>query len=362
MGEKKQVSTLSKIIRGAVLALLFGVIALVAFAVFWTDDEFRHKLLSMPLALLALAYAIYFVMYVIDGIRNVLVFKSLGIRMKFIPSMVSVMYGNLFSYVTPFYLGGQPFQIWYLTQHGAPAADSTNVIVSRFVAYMVVTTLTAFFTWLWFNGLMLSLGLGTFLFAAGFGLTSLSIVVIAAFMLSRKVQGHFIRLVTWKPVAAIFRLLRKDPVALEAGIEASAHQYQASLKSLWHRGNFLFLTVDTFMDLVNVCIHSFALWVCMYWFAGPGAILPNPLETFLLMNLVAAVVGLIPTPGGTGAAEAAYIAVFTSPLITNAASSVAAAVFVWRVATFYLPILIGFVLMAFDRKVLGSAKTGEMGI
>jgi undecaprenyl-diphosphatase len=91
--------------------------------------------------------------------------------------------------------------------------------------------------------------------------------------------------------------------------------------------------------LVTLC-YAFGLVCCVEAFGG-GLPVPAIIATYLVG---AAIAQAAPTPGGIGAVEAALIAGLTAAGLDK--ETAVPAVFLFRLATFWLPILPGWVAFA----------------
>lgn len=68
-----------------------------------------------------------------------------------------------------------------------------------------------------------------------------------------------------------------------------------------------------------------------------------------MLYLVGSTVGAaVPTPGGVGGVEAALIAVLTGAGVDSATA--AAAVVVFRLVTYWLPVIPGYICLRYSRK------------
>ena len=108
--------------------------------------------------------------------------------------------------------------------------------------------------------------------------------------------------------------------------------------------NPLQLILALIFSMLITIAYAAVLYACIYALGGEASVL----QTFIVLTMGVAAASVTPTPGGIGGAEAGLVAGLTSIGISSDISlSIALA---YRFATFWLPILPGFIAFQFALK------------
>lgn len=254
-------------------------------------------------------------------------------------STVITMVGQLFNGITPFATGGQPIQTIYLKKCGIPVGKSSCILLAKFITYQMALMIFS---------LVLLILKYSFLSAQ---IPQLLWVVLLGYLVNfAVVVGLFLILLfpvkCVRCVNAMIALLAKcrlvkQPEVLrdKARSEVELFRMQSLvLKEKWQSLiGFFFVSV-----LQLTCYLSIPFFLCLSFHAHQLDYLSAIAATgFLLM-----VASSIPLPGGSGGAEASFYLLFSALMAT---SSIAAVLLVWRIITFYFPILIGLICMKVSR-------------
>ncbi len=282
-------------------------------------DEFQ----KIPRRIFLLVGLSYVALYLIGGLGEYVFIRLLGYRISYIASLENFFFGNFFSYITPLYIGGQPFQIYHFTRVGVKSEDATNFVMTRlFETFMTTIVLSIAGARYAFGELRLS-GISSVLLKVGFTLQTLWTFLILLFLLA---PGMFSFIL--KP------LLKPLGKSLTEWLET----LKKSIKSVWKRRPYM-IVVDSLFWLINVLIHTVPFYLVFRTLQGDFNMGFFKLTT--LLALASTIAYYAPTPGASGGVEGTYQIVFSS--IADPAV-VASAVFVWRLFSFYAPIAVGLAL------------------
>ncbi len=251
---------------------------------------------------------------------------------KFAKTWMVTMVGQYFNCITPLSSGGQPFQAYYYSRFGMPLSKSMPMLLCRFITYQIATTtfcavvLVLRFDYFshQYPHLMILVGIG---FAGGM-LLLLGLLALA-FMhkTTLRVVGWFLK------VLSKIHLVR-DYAEVMARTMATLDDAYQEVHYLMRKPKLLLKSIAlTFVQLTEYFAISYAI-AC-----GLGVSNADFLTVIACQSFVYMISSFVPTPGAMGAAEGSY-AVFLSAIYPNA-SAVALSVFVWRLLTFYLPIVVG---------------------
>ena len=130
-----------------------------------------------------------------------------------------------------------------------------------------------------------------------------------------------------------------------------SHRLRENVRMLWSEKTWA-MVLDILMGACNILLHAYSL---LFVLEGvTGTTLPF-LEVIITYVILWQVVFYIPTPGASGGVEGAFSLVYSG--LTGAVGSTVIAVFVWRLATYYLLLLFdGFVFGLLGRKGNGGPR------
>lgn len=241
----------------------------------------------------------------------------------------TVIYGRYYDNITPAAVGGQPFQIYYMSRSGklAPGFAPTIPVmgmISLQVGFIIVALACFIFG---HEALSSNTALQ---FTAWFGLLFYAFwpvtVLLATFY--PKITTGIIHMVI--RVAAKLKLVKNHDQLLskaQDGVENYAKSVKAILKS---RG--LLLQMIIISVIYTLLVSSIPFFVLTAF----GGDVPY-LSCLALTVAVTSAVYFVPTPGNSGAAEGTFYVVF-SALSTG---YVFWAMLIWRLFTYYIYIIMG---------------------
>lgn len=299
------------------LGLGLGGLYLAAGALF-RADTYRIQEPSFSIFLVFLAALI--MQWSAPAVKIQLLCMSQGISMPYRPALYTHLVGVFGAAITPNNAGGVPTTVAALGRLGVPLGKGIGVIVQIFVLDLI------FFSW------TAPLGIGYLIYSGTIHLPVISnilafaavILAIAAAVILTRYPRVIVRLILTMAKWPLFR--RFDSRMLKAARDyyRSANAYLNMPVSYW-----LTLHLVTAIGWISGFV---VLWALLQLY-GIGAGL---LTTLALLSSITLISNFIPTPGGSGFIEAAV-----SLSVGTGVGSVAAAVLVWRLASFYLIFVLG---------------------
>lgn len=243
----------------------------------------------------------------------------------------STMVVQLFNNITPSSSGGQPMQIWSLWRDGVPIGQAGSVMLGKFAVYQAALVtcglVGVFFA---YDLFATQIGGWKWLIIAGFAIQICIFLMLAA--------------IIWKPSAVrkvvhvlgkLFmrgRFKRKVEHAL-VRVDSELTRFETDALTLaGHPGAFIRAYLLTIVQLQSVLIVPFC--ICHAIGGSPS----------LIMALSAAAATLIvsssfPTPGASGGAEGTFVLIFS--LLLPEGAPIGVGVLLWRMLSFYFPIVAG---------------------
>ncbi len=254
---------------------------------------------------------------------------------KFIKTWMVTMIGQYFNCITPLSSGGQPFQAYYYARFGMPLSKSMPMLLCRFITYQITTTT--------FCALVLIVRFNYFseqyphlMVLVGIGFIGGMVLLLGLLALA------FMRKTTLRVVKWFIKLMSKIRIVknYDETIEKTTTTLDDAYKEVHYlvrKPKLLLKSIGlTFVQLTGYFAISYTV-AC-----GLGVVGADFLTIIACQSFVYMISSFVPTPGAMGAAEGSY-AVFMSAIYPNT-SAIALSVFVWRLLTFYLPIVVGAVI------------------
>jgi uncharacterized protein (TIRG00374 family) len=278
------------------------------------------------------AFSVFFFIIFLDVIVFWTLMRKLHIEKRSIATCINVSFlGRYYDRVTPWAMGGEPFQIFYLNKRGLSTGDSCAVTVSRHiirfftVAFAVIVILSA--SRISTNIYVMVAAI----FSVLAGLVIPVFMLICAFnpKLGLKIGKGAINLL-YK-----MKIVKNYDKAYEK-MRDNVEQFLLGLKVLSMNRSLVF--VIAVCALAEMFAYNSAPFFVM---RALGVSTVPYWHTLVLCLFVNYASSFAPTPGGSGIAELSFYAIFAAYI---GGGLLFWAVLFWRIAVFYIPVFIGFVM------------------
>ncbi len=306
--------------------------------------SFIHMLKGINYSYLALLLAIVVFYILVESSKYAYMLKIYTGKFRFRIAVKTMFLGKYYDGITPLSTGGQPFQIYYLHKKGIPGGTAGVIPIARYLVYSICMTILSV--------VMLSIAPrylppGTVKATAlslswvSLGINILFPVTIVLFSLFPKPSKKCILFIV-SLLSRLHIVKRKYTVSIKFVREMQ--DYSNCLKQFWK-------SFYKFIPLIFLSILECLLFVTLPFFVvlALGNIKPD----FNLVVQIACLVIisrysslLIPTPGNTGAMEAASSLVFST--VEGIGAVLGWTVLVWRFLTYYVYILSGIGINIFE--------------
>jgi hypothetical protein len=319
-----------KILKNVLIALVIGLAIVNIIGIFFAKQDPITALKNYPFKAIIVLILLMFSDYSSQAIRTMIVVRSLGYKITFFQSLENFFLTVFFSHVTPMSIGGQPFQIYHLTRLGIPSHEATNISLTRmFESVFITFTIDIIMLKTILNVLNGTLGLSVIMlgFFVTLGITIAGILTFTNRDLLFVVFKFFSRITKSK------KLEEREKKTLEW-----LDMMTKSTKELF-RKNYWTLAVDFILGLLVSLIPSFMIKYAIEVMSTKNV----PLSVVWgAVNMLNTIVFYIPTPGSSGGVEGFYQLVFSHLYEPKA---VMTGIFVFRLVTYYLIVLLGIFLM-----------------
>ncbi len=253
--------------------------------------------------------------------------------------------GRYWDVITPLSSGGQPFQIYYLSKYGYSADTATGIPLAKYMFWemsFVVIGISVLCTPLQFEGVT-----NVVKYIAAVAI--ICNIMLFVFTLFLSVSRRFGKRI----VMAVLKLLTKMKIVKNyrsAFIKTNStfNKYQRCIKSF--SKSPLQVITQVVYNAATTLLHA-SIAYCIYLAFNYAYILAGTVTPISWWQLVAMSIlcdffsGLIPVPGGSGAAELTFVGMFGALFKPDMAFW---AMLFWRFFTFYIIIIVGLCITIVD--------------
>lgn len=325
----------------------------------WEDFKL---LLTTGWVYLLLAILSLIVNYVAKGLKLAVMCKSMTGKFHLKTTLETGIIGAYYNNITPLSVGGQPFEIHYLSKHGIHGGAATSSPIAAFflnqICFVILGVISVIcFTHNTFNitDKLYNAFPSTFMVMALIGAVCCAVVpsLVILFCLLPKITS---KLVHWVMFIGGKMRIVKNPKESTMKIIKTVYQNAQCLKGLAKRP--LVFISSVLLSLVeyfaSISIAYFTLLAFNFKLDGMvGFTGYIQIAQLFLMLLLA--ISFIPTPGNSGAADLSFYMLFAIGLPVGFAFP---AMLVWRFLSFYSYIIIGF-LFATTKKRLDAKQRAK---
>lgn len=335
--------------RWNIVFIVAAFVALVLTIVLTSDPEqMLHIIKNARLPFLGAALLCMVAYWLLESWMLGTMTSTLKKPLRFFQVLRVSMVGQLFNQITPFSSGGQPIQAYYLCRYQVPLGSASSILLMKFIIYQTVLAIYSLilliFQFPFFLGRVSGFGA---LIVIGF-LINLAVVVLLYCV--GYFPGGTRRFLLWvlELLCKIHIVKNRDKYTRK--IEEEMDKFHEDFKGFQgHTKEILRLILLSFLQLTVFFLVPFC--VCMALNAGQ-------VNLFTVLGAAAFVLlisSFVPLPGASGGAEGSFYLLFG--IFFTQPGGVPMAILLWRMLTFYLPILVGI----FFAKLPQKAEAREGG-
>ena len=250
-----------------------------------------------------------------------------------------VVVGRYYDSITPLSLGGEPMQVAYLKKHDVSLKASLSIPVARMVfqqlAFFIVSVMA----------LIVSSNdpsFGTFAsvasiigFVVSFSYLSLIIFLSISKKVGKKIVVGLLKFLQKIRILKNYEKIYNKVLGIVEDYQTIFREYMKSFK------DFMFTFITSFLRLLVNYSMPFLIYCCFF----TGATFDLYFKFFVCGVLIELASSFIPLPGGTGMNELTFGALFGTFF---SGGRLFWAIIFWRLVTYYLHIIIGFVVVSYD--------------
>lgn len=286
---------------------------------------------------LALALIMEVLCIIFESLSFHQVLKSYKNDYRFTKTLSLSLKSKFFNGITPFSTGGQPMQIYYLKKDGFRVTKATNAILQNFILYqasLITIGIIAIFLNAQNNYFVQSTILRQFVIL-GFLINTLVMVVLFIISFNNKFNK--------KIVEFIINILTK--LKIEKNPEEAQKRWLERCND-FHEGA-TFIKNHKWLCLKGFIYNTLGL---LLFYSVPFFVIKALNQTITLDFLIVlvatsyvAIMGsFVPIPGASGGIEFGYLQFFGN-FITG--SLLSASLLIWRALTYYIPMIVGAIMV-----------------
>ena len=322
------------------------VIGVLFFSVIWSIDG-PQKLLNSILAANPFWLVIAISLFIGAWLAEIMVLHEL-VRGLVKPNYVlkqSIglgIIGKLFDNITPMSTGGQPVQIWRMShQEGISVGGASSVMLLKFIIFQVVVTIYSIIAFAvgynFFNNVRL--GFGAMVIIGVVINTTVMLALIAIIFTPKLIRYLSGRLIGF---LSKFRLIKNHDATLE--------RINRELDAFYVSSNLIFKNQAVLWRAVLWTIIQIGLFhlVAYVVFVALGGRIEQIGWAFLASVFIWIATAFIPLPGASIGVEAAFYMFFA--VVYQDGIAIGLAMMVWRIITYYLPIVIGMIFYLNEKR------------
>ena len=320
--------------RNVILLVIVGIIVLF-FALKDDFDEIMRLLLNANKMFILVAILFVLISDILKSIAVKKLIINSGYDCKLKDSLTLMIMTNFFNGITPFSLGGQPFELFVMKKKKKIGyVAGTNILFRDFYTYQMAFVI---------------LGVLCFIFGVAFKWVIFSPIVIRLLIIALIINLAVALFLVYIPhskkdnykiVNYIINILSKIKIVKDSEktiekVDNAIVRFKKQTRETINKPKIIIECI-----LLN-CIKIICIGVATYFsFKAIGSSIPF-ISTILIAILVMIMSSYVPIPGASGGMEYSFVAMF-SFFVINAKLS--AALLLWRFLTYYVPMIFGGVV------------------
>lgn len=300
-----------------------------------------HEIATMNIIWLVIAFLLAFCFWFLKALATTNIVRIFKKDYSIKEAFCLVLETNFFHAITPFAVGGQPYEIYSLKKSNLKITDATNVSISNFIVYQIALILLGVIAIIYnhFFNLFQSNELLKHLVTLGFLINLFVIVILFLLTFTKNLNKWLMK--------AIIGLLNKLKIIKNK--EKKINQLNQYLNEFHSGANILFQNKRKFIYLVFIQLLGLSCVYLVPWALSYATSTSNihMIEAIITSAYVMLIGSFVPIPGGTGGLEYGFIA-FYGNLIKG--QKLNAIMLVWRFITYYFAMILGAILLGVRKK------------
>lgn len=252
-----------------------------------------------------------------------------------------VLETNFFHAITPFAVGGQPYEIYSLKKSKLKITEATNVSIVNFIVYQIALVLLGIIAIVYNHHFVLLKENDLLKNLVVIGFLVNFIVIVALFLLTctKKINKILMKF--------IIKVLNK--IHIVKNKDEKIKQFNEYLNEFHQGAKILLQDKKLFIKLIFVhfigLISSYLIPLTLAYAMGISSY--TGIEAIVLSSYVMLIGAFVPIPGGTGGLEYGFMTFYGSFI---KGSKLNAVMLLWRFITYYFAMILGAILLGIRKK------------
>ncbi len=333
------------------IIIAIGIIIIGLIIYFTANKQTLTALKNINLIFLLLGIFFYLLEFTADSVRTKVLIHGTGNKIGLWECYKLVGLQVFFDVITPFNIGGQPFQIYVLHKKNVPGGNATTVVVTKLVFGFLVLMAIVIFGLLFHSNLFGSVPILIMI------IKITGIIMLAGFVVF--LLGLYNPAITTVIITYLIKILWK--------LKLTRHPDKFKNKIMKH----IILARDSFDGFVGHKIGYFliglllsfimiisAIMMIIMFIWGFGITLPI-INGIVLTGALILIITFMPTPGSSGLGEGIFYLLYNGIIPIHL---IGITIFLWRFFAQYLTAIFGAVVTAkYFSELLADKKTAQSG-
>ena len=299
-------------------------------------DNIAKSFRNIDLKYILIAIILYYISVCIRGFVNYLIVndkKKLSIKEAIKHNLII----QFFNGITPFSTGGEPMEIYMLTEHNISLPKATNYSVQSFLFYQVSLVICGVIAvaYNYIFHIFPKIQILQKLVLLGFIINIIVITILLLVSTSKKASE-----IIKKIIINFFKLFKIK--INKKNLNKKFEDYYEGFKDI---SNNKLICIGILLNIIGLsCLYIIPLFVAK----AMGVTNLTGIETITASAYVYLIGAFVPIPGASGGIEYGFTQFYG---IFIGLEKISAVLIVWRFITYYLGIIVGAIAFNIDRRV-----------
>ena len=316
-------------------------------------------ILSCDVGWLLASIGVVMIYIILEGIILTIIARMYKRKFPFYKGILNMFIGTFFSNITPSSSGGQFAQAYTFSKQGVKVTNAASILFMHFILYQIVMVLFSLVIFIFKYNQLESMTSHINVLGLDFSVISISLigfvintfVIVALFLLAFSEKLH--QFIVTKGISFLHKIkIIKNKEEQVIKLNTKVETFRLEFKRLTQ--NWPVLLITSILLLLRIIVISsvpyFLAKSMGLEFSSTNEIV-NIIDTTSMTWLISSITQMVPIPGGSGGAELVFQNMFGGTFFTNATNAdISALVLLWRSVTFYLGLIIGFIVFVTYRE------------
>ncbi len=332
MEEQKTSSTKSTIIK---VVIVLAIAAITLFTILSTNDinEIMDAIKNADYRFILVALGLFVLYVVINPISLHILSRKSGLNSKFRDNFMVSSVEFFFNGITPFAVGGQPFQVFSYKQLGVPVSKSTGLIMLNYVVYQMSICIMCLLSLVYYKDMAAIPGISVMLIV-GFAINFLVLAIFILLGTSKTARNVMVGIVNKLFSISFLKKFEKNKESFQKYCDDAQFVFKEIFKQI---GSFILCIISKLIALSIYFVIPLAILKAL----GVDIGIESAFYVICMTTFSIAMTCFIPTPGASGGIEFAFKTIFAT--IAGVTGAVAiSGMLLWRFITYYCLMLFSF--------------------